>query len=105
MVKMGIGTNTENPDAGEIKGRQEDIACYVWFTASGRIMPKMVKYIDREGMYQQLEHITVLHQEHKFYCGIETIEFECETYSGNRLVTFSLHYYKERNEWKIIWKD
>ena len=37
---MGIGINTERPDEGQLRGRQEPVACYVWFTSTGRAMPR-----------------------------------------------------------------
>ena len=32
-MSMGIGTNTQNPDEGELKRDLEKIACGVWFTS------------------------------------------------------------------------
>ena len=43
-MSMGIGTNTQNPDEGELKRDLEKIACGVWFTSTGSVMPKLVKY-------------------------------------------------------------
>ena len=34
-MSMGIGTNTQNPDEGELKRDLEKIACGVWFTSTG----------------------------------------------------------------------
>ena len=45
-MSMGIGINSEQPDAGELKGRQEPVACGVWFTSEGVAMPKMLKFRD-----------------------------------------------------------
>ena len=33
-MSMGIGTNTQNPDEGELKRDLEKIACGVWFTST-----------------------------------------------------------------------
>ena len=49
-MSMGIGTNTQNPDEGELKRDLEKIACGVWFTSTGSVMPKLVKYQDEEGL-------------------------------------------------------
>ena len=49
-MSMGIGTNTQNPDEGELKRDLEKIACGVWFTSTGSVMPKLVKYQDDEGL-------------------------------------------------------
>ena len=45
-MSMGIGINTQNPDEGELKRDLEEIACGVWFTSTGAVMPKLVKYQD-----------------------------------------------------------
>ena len=50
-MSMGIGINTQKPDAGEIRGRQEDIACGVWFTSGGNPIPQLVKYKEREVVF------------------------------------------------------
>ena len=38
-MSMGIGINTQNPDEGELKRDLEEIACGVWFTSTGAVMP------------------------------------------------------------------
>ena len=69
-MSMGIGTNTQNPDEGELKRDLEKIACGVWFTSTGSVMPKLVKYQDDEGLLHTISQIHVLTQEKKYYCGI-----------------------------------
>ena len=69
-MSMGIGTNTQNPDEGELKRDLEKIACGVWFTSTGSVMPKLVKYQDDEGLLHTISQIHVLTQERKYYCGI-----------------------------------
>lgn len=105
MLKLGIGTNITNADAGEIKGIQEAIACGVWFTSRGRILPKSIKFEDKSGVYHTLSGIHVSSESKKFYCGIPTIEFECDTIYNDREIAFRLLYYVEENEWKILWKN
>lgn len=102
---MGIGTNTEDGDAGEIKGLQEAVACGVWFTAKGRVIPKTVKFQDVEGVYHTLNNIHVITCEETFYCGIPTITYECDTIYYGVEILFHLLFYKERNLWKILWKN
>ena len=52
MSVFGIGTNTQDKDAGAIKGKQIEIACECWFTKSGRTMPLLIKFQDEEGETQ-----------------------------------------------------
>ena len=47
-MSMGIGTNAQNPDEGELTRKLEQIACGVWFTSTGRTIPQMFKYQDGE---------------------------------------------------------
>ena len=82
---MGIGINDTAPDEGRIKGKQESVACSVWFTSTGRIMPKLMKYKEKNGEI------------------IPAYEFECDALVEKKLKTFRLHYYIERQEWKVIW--
>lgn len=101
---MGIGINAGLPDAGEIKGFQEPIACGAWFTSTGRILPKTIKFQDEEGVLHTLSDIHVIHSEEKFYCGIPTMEFECDIMLHEIRYLFRLLFYVERMEWKILWK-
>ena len=51
---MGIGINSERPDEGKVRGWQEPVACYVWFTSEGKAIPKRLKYLDTEGCVQEI---------------------------------------------------
>ena len=84
---MGIGINTERPDEGRIKGFQEPVACYVWFTSTGKVMPKRLKYQRKDGSIGQIDHIHVMTSQHKNYCGIPTIEYECNCMIADRSTT------------------
>lgn len=100
---MGIGINDTAPDEGKIKGKQEPVACSVWFTSKGKIMPKMMKYQESDGEIVTVYRIHVISSSKKNYCGIPTIEFECESTIGRYSTKFHLYYYIERQEWKVIW--
>ena len=102
---MGIGINTQKPDAGKIKGKQEPVALSVWFTSKGKVMPKMLKFQDEEGELHTISHIHVSSSAKRNYCGIPTLEFECESVMAACQYSFRLLYYIERQEWKIIWKN
>lgn len=102
---MGIGINSSNPDAGQVKGRQQPIACGVWFTSTGRAMPKMIKYLDSEGCEQILNSIHVQSAEQKFYCGIPAIEYVCDAMTGTKKQEFRLLFYIERQQWRLLWKN
>lgn len=103
-MSMGIGTNTQTADYGEIKGSQEAIACGVWFTSKGVVMPKLIKYQDDQQEIRTINNIHVICFKEKNYCGIPTLEYECSTLIGTCQYYFHLLYYIERQEWKILWK-
>lgn len=100
---MGIGTNTQKADEGELKRTQEEIACGVWFTSTGNTMPRIIKFQDGEGMIRTITNIRILIQEKKQYCGIPVWEYRCSTLSNEREYLFRLYYYPEECKWKISW--
>ena len=104
-MSMGIGINDEQPDDGVLRGREEDVACGVWFTSTGATMPKIIKFRDSAGEIHTLQGIRVLTTERKNYCGISTIEYACDTVIGACRQPFLLLYYIERQEWKICWRE
>ena len=101
---MGIGVNSQQPDEGEIKGRQEEVACYVWFTSRGAAIPKMIKFQGADGEIYTLPHIHVRSSTQKNYCGIPTLVYECDAVIAMQCYQFCLLYYIEKQEWKILWK-
>ncbi len=103
---MGIGINAQSPDEGRLKGKQAPAACGVWFTSSGRILPKMLKFQETDGQIVTLTHIRVLTEEEKHYCGIPTLRYKCtgetSTEDTGKILEFTLLYYIERQEWKLL---
>lgn len=104
-MSMGIGTNDTRPDEGRLRGKQESVACFVWFTSEGNVMPKMLKTRLADGTIVQISHIRVIGHRQRNYCGIPTLEYDCETEIEERISPFRLLYYPERQKWKLIWKD
>lgn len=102
---MGIGINDQHTDHGDIKGYQEAIACGVWFTSTGTVMPKMLKFQDDKGIIRMISNIHVISFERRNYCGIPTLEYNCDTMLEGRRYCFHLLFYTEKQEWKILWKN
>ncbi len=102
---MGIGTNAQSPDEGKLKGNQTPAACGVWFTSNGRILPKMLKFQEPDGQIVTLTHIQVLTEEEKHYCGIPTLRYKCNGENAGKVLEFTLLYYIEQQEWKMIIGD
>lgn len=101
---MGIGTNNRTADEGAVKGRQMPVACGVWFTSTGKIIPHTIKYEDSEGMIQTMANFQVILTEDKFYCGIPATRFLCEYMDSSQLIQFWLLFYVEKKEWKMWFK-
>ena len=66
---MGIGTNAQKTNAGELTGKYDAIACSVWFTSTGIVMPKMIKYKATDDTIQVIKNIRVLSMEKKIIVG------------------------------------
>lgn len=103
-MSMGIGTNTQKADAGELNRTLEEVACGAWFTSKGVTIPKLIKYQAQDGMIYRISPIYVLEQEKKYYCGIPIWEYRCSAIIGEREHWFRLYYYMESNSWKILWE-
>lgn len=102
-MNMGIGINARRLDEGELNRPQEEVACGVWFTSTGDIMPKKLKYRDSEGGIHSIDQIRVLWKESRRYCGIPVWEYCCRTVYENREYLFRLYYYTETGCWKLSW--
>lgn len=103
-MAFGIGINTEVPDRGLVRGRQEDAACGCWFTSKGELLPKLVKYRDWEGMIHSMWKFEILYFEKQNFCGIPMMMYECRTLDGTQERYFTLLFHIEECTWKIIWK-
>lgn len=101
---FGIGTNTEKPNRGSLKGDFQDVACGCWFTSKGKSFPKMIKFEDEEGYIQTIQNIEVLYSEKQYYCGIPMMSYACRAEDGRKEYYFTLLYHLEENQWKILWK-
>lgn len=99
---MGIGINVQKPDAGAVRGRQEDIACGVWFTSQGHTMPKLVKFQDKDGGLHTIDNIHVVCSSRKNFCGVPAIEYECTTIKEDMKYSFKLIFYVEQCRWKMV---
>lgn len=84
------------------KGKQKEIACFSWTTASGDVTPIMFKMPDEDGVIQTFDKIHILHSERKLYAGIVSYEFSCELLVNGLTLTVMLIYYPETCKWVLI---
>lgn len=102
-MAFGIEINTNKPDEGEIKGKQEMVACECWFTSSGNTLPRFIKYQDYSGVIHSIKNIQVHTTSKKRYCGITVMEYLCSAYENETVYNFKLLFHLEACKWKIIW--
>ncbi len=100
-MAFGIGTNTQEADAGIVRGKQKEVACGCWFTSKGKIMPLMLKVEDEDGEIQVIKEITVHSQELKRYAGNPSIEFDCTLWLGEQRMRARLIYYLTQSRWVL----
>ena len=102
MSAFGIGINTQNTNAGRIRGKQIEIACACWFTSSGKTIPYMIKYQDVNGEIQTIHEITVKTLEEKNYSGIPSVEYNCILSYEEVSKHVKLIFFKEECRWVMI---
>ena len=103
-MAFGIGINSQQADAGQIKGRQREVACQCWFTSTGKITPMMLKIRDEDGEIRTVRRIRVLAREEKMYAGIPSLEFDCVITILEQEISVKLVYYKEENRWVLVYR-
>ena len=100
-MAFGIGTNTQDADAGEVRGEQREVACDCWFTSTGRIIPRMLKIREEDGEMLLINKIQVHSQEQKKYAGIPSIEFDCTLTVLEKAIKVKLIYYQTESRWVL----
>lgn len=100
-MAFGIGVNTGNADAGDIRGKQKEIACECWFTSTGKIVPLMLKVKDEDGEIRVIRQIEVHSQEKKMYAGIPSTEFDCTLTILEQTIRARLIYYQTESRWVL----
>lgn len=102
MSAFGIGTNVTQTNAGELRGRQINIACKTWFTSTGSASPLSIKFEGDDGIIQIVPDICVMCAEDKNYSGIASKEFSCKAIIGGLMHEFKLIFYLEECRWVMI---
>nr|WP_318686123.1 thioredoxin family protein [uncultured Acetatifactor sp.] len=97
-------TNACNPDAGNVRGVQREVACECWFTTSGKMIPLMLKIKDEDGEIRAIHQIEVHYQEKKTYAGIPSVEFDCTLTVLGQEIRAKLIYYQTENRWVLNYK-
>ena len=99
---FALGIEKEKLQERAVKGRYAKVAVGCWFTSTGKAIPKMLKYEDEEGMRHLVNDIQVLKTEQKYYAGILSHKYVCQTMSGGLNQEFVLLYYPGENTWSMV---
>lgn len=99
---FAVGMETERLQERAIRGIPRKVAADCWFTSTGKMIPRMIKYEDEEGFRHMLKDIEVLKSDKKYYAGIPIHRYDCRTVINNRIQQFILCYHPEDNTWDMI---
>ena len=92
----------ERPEERRNRGKYQKVAVGCWFTASGKVIPLMVKFPDEEGHFCVLRDICVKKTEQKYYAGTLMQRYDCSVTTGQREINFILLYHPETNLWDLV---
>ena len=105
LVPHGSDLNYNLESVASPKGRQRDIACCSWTTASGTVTPVMFKIMDEQGEIHTVDRVHVNFREKKLYCGIPSFEYNCDIILGGITVNVILQYFPEQCKWCLYEKS
>lgn len=93
----------DKTDAGDLRGISCEVACGCWFTASGKIMPQIIRALDEEGCLHTIRVLEIISTTEKNFSGIETVEAVCRIAMRENKETFvKLIFTKKTCTWRII---
>lgn len=96
------GSGMEILEEKGIRGHWQKVAVDCWFTSTGRVIPRMVKYEDEDGCLQILRDVRVVGQEQKKYAGIYCQRFDCKTVVEGREHEFILLFHCREHTWDMV---
>lgn len=97
-----VGMEREKLREEMIRGVPHKVAADCWFTSTGKMIPRMVKYEDPAGNRHLLKGIEVLKTDKKYYAGILLHRYDCRTVADAHIQNFILCYHPEDNTWDMI---
>ena len=100
-MAFGISANSNNKDAGIVRGIQKEIACECWCSSKGEIIPLMIKLVNEDGELQVIRDIMVHSQKKKRYAGIPSTEYDCTLTANGRNIRAWLIFYQTEGRWVL----
>ena len=99
---FAIGIEEEKLQEKAIRGIPQKVAADCWFTSTGKMIPRMIKYEDSDGVRHLLTNIEVLKSDEKYYAGIPLCRYDCRVMVDDRVQDFVLCYHPENHTWNMI---
>lgn len=99
---FAVGMEKEKLQEEAVKGKYMKVAVGCWFTSTGKAIPRMLKYEDREGMRHLMKDVQVLKTEQKYYAGILSQKYVCSAIVDGRSREFILLYHPGENTWDMV---
>ncbi|MCI5648369.1 MAG: hypothetical protein ACI4EG_15335 [Fusicatenibacter sp.] len=99
---FAIGMETEKLQEKEICGVPQKVAVDCWFTSTGKMIPRMIKYEDGEGIRHLLKDIEVVKSDKKYYAGVLMYRYDCRAGVDACMREFILRYHPDDNLWDMI---
>lgn len=78
-----------------------EVACNIWFTASGKAMPLKIKYMNSTKEIKCISDIKVLNDKEQIYSGIKSHEYICKGTADNSEQCLKLIFYQDRVLWVL----
>lgn len=101
-MRFGIGEEREIVQERPFQGQWQKVAVGCWFTSTGKAIPKMIKYEDKDGVRHLLCDIHILKSEQRFYAGILSRRYQCSAVIDGMMKNFDLIYHPADNTWDMI---
>jgi hypothetical protein len=105
LVPNGSDLNYNTENIASPRGRQREIACYSWTTASGVVTPVMFKIMDENEEIHTFNRVHVNFSQKKIYCGIPSFEFNCDVLVNGITINLTLQYFPEHCKWYLYEKN
>ena len=104
---MGFSLEQQNEILQEktVIGQYHKVAVGCWFTASGRSIPKIVKYEETDGSLRTLNDIHIIKSEQKYYSGVLSRKYVCRSIVDRIETEFILLYHPESGIWHMVTAD
>lgn len=84
---------------------RSEVACNIWFTATGKAMPLMIKYKNSTGEIKSIHDIRVIHDKEQIYSGVKSHEYICKGTVNHDDQYFKLIFYQDRVIWVMEGMD